>query len=376
MFGMALCLQLAGCLDFGLGSDTASNSSGTDFGVYVPDTSLLVDPASFMGDVACTNNGGGLRSYVATVYDITSNGPAVVLASSSAVPCSRNTVFEFISPSHFYVLEVDGYEEVADRLVPLLGKGSGSRAMVKANADGSPGSDVVMPRWKADCDVVKAQERGRVVFGTCNTFRDMGTSPSTSIVVEPWTALGENMCVGDGGEVAEFEVDPEDAGLPSAVGLSCPGQPVVYNGGISEGQTYGFVVKGYRHKAGATLPELELHWKSLCYAQPKAGQVTLAVCDPLDDKGRIEMKPSLLMGASKYACGQAVAYYTASVEKEGISSGPVDCSKAVVLGSFVPGSYEVRLTLYGDGGVLQYDTICLAEVGIGETVGVVCPAIP
>lgn len=376
LFLMGLFLNLGACLDFGLDSTDSTSNSDTSFVEYIPDTSLAVDPEYFLGDAPCTNNGGGLKSYVATLTDITDSGPAVVLASSSPVSCSRKLVFEYISPQHLYTVEIDGYEFSPEELMPLLGPGSGSRAMLQKNADGTIGTEVLAPRWKTDCETVRALADTRVGFFECDPLDDLGTPPPTSIELNPGTALGENKCVSEGGEVLEFAIKPLDAALPPVSGIACPGQAIVYNAGINAGQMYRFQVEGYRPTSGMGMPGLERHWLSECYAIPKAGQVTKAVCDPLKDKGEILMDMADILKGQTYTCEKSISYYVASIEEKALSSGPLDCTKSVILGPLDPGDYNVRLTLYGAGNTPAFDTLCTAKVELGAMVGVSCPPVP
>lgn len=378
--GICLFLHLSACLDFGLDTTTSATSPDTSFTEYIPDTSLSIDPTYFLGDVPCNSNGGTLKSYVATVTDITSSGPSVILASSSPTSCSRKIVFEYISPKHTYTVDIDGYEQTPEELTPYLGPGSGARLMVPTSIytqaqDPSSGlilsyDQVVPPRWKTDCESVIAAVDKRVGFFDCTPLQDLGTPPPTSIQVNPNAALGQNRCLSEGGQVAGFSIEPLDAALPPVNGVNCPGQTVTYNAGIQAGQTYRFRIHGYKEG------EIDPHWSSECFATAAEGQEVKAACDPLNDKGGILIDPAKWLTGQTYTCGSSVSYYIASVDEAKLSSGPIDCDKSVMLGPFSPGGYNVRLTLYGEKGGPAFDTLCTAGVTIGNTAELTCPPIP
>jgi hypothetical protein len=91
-------------------------------------TSVSVDPASFLGTladsgvgIACSDQPGGLRSFVATVTDVTNPENLFVLPSSPPTSCGQSAYFQYVTPGHAYVAAIDAYEETPDQLVPVCG---------------------------------------------------------------------------------------------------------------------------------------------------------------------------------------------------------------------------------------------------------------
>jgi hypothetical protein len=142
LFGVAL--GLAACVD----------SGGGDTGIVYP-TLIAVAPEDFLGrNVRCTNAPGGLRRYVATLYDVTVEGEGFALPSSGPVDCLLEVKFGFASnklgpvvPGHRYVARVDGYDRTDIRpLGPPDVANSGSPVMVDATT-----GEYVPPRWTSTC---------------------------------------------------------------------------------------------------------------------------------------------------------------------------------------------------------------------------------
>jgi hypothetical protein len=81
-------------------------------------TSMSVDPPNFLGSVVCTNLPGGMGSFVATVTDVTDASNTFILPSSPPTSCSQSVYFQYVTPGHSYIAEVDGYVQTPDKLVP------------------------------------------------------------------------------------------------------------------------------------------------------------------------------------------------------------------------------------------------------------------
>jgi hypothetical protein len=276
---------------------TSSDDTSTNTIESLPlPTSVAVDPAFFLGGVACSDQPGAMRSYVATLTDLGSIGDLgdpnqprptpFVLPSSPAVPCSQRTTFRYVTVDHVYVAEVDGYDVPSGDLVPVAGIASGGRAM--QTRDGMR----VEPRWSTACGYGDLGDEGglarlaatydaEVTIGGCDPLADQGGAP-TVILVDPRSALGNLACFAtDGtgnvtGTVTRFDILPDDASLPPFVDEPCaPDAPAPsYSVGLVGGAEYRFSLVAYE---GSTVPSQ----LGKCFAVASEGLTVTAVCDPL-----------------------------------------------------------------------------------------------
>jgi hypothetical protein len=369
-------VALAG-LSIALGACTTSGSSGSS---GPAPTMVSVDPSAFLGDVACSAAPGALRSYVATLVDVTDPTEPFTLPSAQAVACSLPTGFYFVLPGHTYLATVDGYEAPADELVPCGGATSGARRMLpKGKTDCA--RDAVAPRWTAACGqatgtAAVSAEFANVLFGACDALVDHGAS-DTAIVVDPTSALGALTCRGDGGEgdVAELDVIPVGGVGAPVTRLSCGAPPLRLASGIEAGVTYAFLVAG-RATAGATPT-----WGSICRVTAEAGRTMTAACDPLTAEGGVRIDvPGLLAGA-KLACADgAPSVRVTSVTRGGapvaVQAPAGRCDEAALVGPLPAGSYEIALRVDDAQGHDVLPTTCTATVEPGLLATATCAAKP
>ncbi len=87
---------------------------------------VTADPTTFLGAARC---GSDVRSYVVTLYDVTS-GTRARVATSTPTECTRQTSFgaAVISYRHAYVADIDGYDR--DDLVPDTSANAGPGDLV------------------------------------------------------------------------------------------------------------------------------------------------------------------------------------------------------------------------------------------------------
>ena len=133
---------------------SACTGTGTTVTVPLPPTSIVVDPAEFLGDVPCFPTfgeasvpSGAMRRYVATLISVEAGGALdaeVALPSSPPTRCSDPVSFQRVVDGTAYVAEIDGYD--VDGIHPL-GEGGifGSRVMVDDH------NRFVPPRWQPTC---------------------------------------------------------------------------------------------------------------------------------------------------------------------------------------------------------------------------------
>ncbi|RYE90754.1 MAG: hypothetical protein EOO75_09725, partial [Myxococcales bacterium] len=80
---------------------------------YQPYTAVFVDPTDFRGGVACGDDAGAMRSYVATLIDVTPDvcgqPTRTVVASGPPTSCRQPTAFSQVTPGRYYLAEIDAY---------------------------------------------------------------------------------------------------------------------------------------------------------------------------------------------------------------------------------------------------------------------------
>jgi len=301
----------------------SSESEGATESV-VP-TALTIDPKNFLGDVPCSALPGAMRSYVATLVDL--SDATVTPRSSPPTACSQPVSFRDLTVGHAYELRIDGYEEPPCLVELSADAGSGGSKPIAGLADcpepafitptEGPSSETgemtriehqgetlisqtkATPRWTTTCDRARGadgdagagggadagvglspvQDR-TVYFGGCDPLNDMGMSP-TAIEVDPRATLGLLACAAGGasGTIQRFDVVPQNGALSPVTGLPCDQATdkvtALYNTGLQPGVSYSFQVLAYETQSGPATQ------KATCNAVAKAGLTTAASCLPL-----------------------------------------------------------------------------------------------
>jgi len=315
-----------------LGACSTSSVTGTTF---TPVTAIVVDPAQFLGGVACIDAPGAMRSYVATLYEVASTRAGLVrtraLPSSAPTACFRQVQFQGVRVGAQYVADVDGYDR--DDIVPLE---PGSRTVV---ASGSR-TKTVPPRWTTSCGTgpsvigdagrpgsakdggaeasgsarrgidagtpapaealdaacpaqfvtvappsgwtpplngpVCAQAQASLIIQGCAPLQETGVPSVTGVMVDLFNgALPGGSCTTALGEIATFSVSLRGAPGPSKE-ASCGGSAEL--DGLVDGTSYVLdVMATAMGEAGTeTLT-------TSCFATAIGGVVVPAACDPLSD---------------------------------------------------------------------------------------------
>ena len=140
---LALTLGLARC----------STSTGRSADDDRP-TLVEVEPAAFLGNVACGPEPGAAKSYLARLFDLTplelGGDDRLELASSGPVDCNHSAAFGWVVPRHLYGARVLGYDRPVSDLV-----------------EAAPGIPVLLdavtrlpvePVWTSECGLVNPQQ--------------------------------------------------------------------------------------------------------------------------------------------------------------------------------------------------------------------------
>ena len=345
-------LALAALAALGVGC----TSDATTLSAVPTPTSLTLAPSEFLGAVPCGAEPGAMRSYVATIVDITTPDAPFTLPSSPPAPCSASVSFRYVVPGHTYRAEIDGYEAAADDLTPFGGRFSGARAMLSGGLSATP-------RWTGGCAddaataAVAVLNEGVLVTG-CHPLV-AHTVSDTAIAVEFAPLLGQLGC----SDVASLDVLADGQG-PSATNLACSLGRIRFADTIVAGRHYAFKVTA--KSASDTLT----HWGANCTADAVEGLEIAATCDALRSTGEVRFDAAPLLDAAQIPC--AGAYVTATVS--GVSSVPTPCQKPLTMGPLPRGPLSATLTVTTPGAPSNtlLEATCTADVNPGETVGANC----
>jgi hypothetical protein len=198
---------LAHALALSFGSLLLACSSTTTTTTIVRPELVQVAPEDFLGALQCGSAKGMVGSYVATLFDVTTDGNGnplpetnFPLPSSPPTSCDFPVTFSFVLADHAYRAEIDAYDRLAATgsddpdLTHIHAVSLGGRLQ----EDGTMA--LVVPRWKAACG------------GFPPTDPDAGFGPDAS---------GVRVEVGDAGDAALPGVISYDT-LTTSV-HNCPG---------------------------------------------------------------------------------------------------------------------------------------------------------
>jgi hypothetical protein len=372
-------------------------------------TLVAVSPGDFLGDVPCANAPGAMRTYVATVTDVTpgvtADGSAVsefALPSSGPVSCLKDVGFGggFVIPGHEYVADVEAYDRTG--LEQLGGTGSGSPMLV----DKKTGA-FVPPRWTTSCgrgapllgsgpaeaglsdaaadasdsdaDAAdaeagpNAESNGPVVAASNETVFVRGCAPLTDHATAGPTAitvalgkmtLGSLSCGLGVDQVDHFTAELEGAGGSVQSG-TCRSK--LEFSGLTAGQSYDFHVEAYA--AGATSPG----WATDCYASALSGAVIGAACDPLTDQGAISVDMPDVLKTLGLSCGAQLLSVTVTLAGvPSVTQTPPQCDQPVQFSGLAPGSYAIAVTTTLSDGSGGPTASCTSTVLPGRTTQALC----
>jgi hypothetical protein len=260
-------------------------------------TSLTIEPSTFLGAIACSNQPGALKSYVATLTDVTSPLPdgAFTLPSSPPTPCSQSVSFQYAQAGSQYTVAIDGYDVPAAALTPCGGEVAGSRYMLAATGTPSgtcaaaitAGAPLVQPRWTTGCgDVASVPITDEKVVAACARPLEANTPGVTAqITVDPRASLGMLACATGadgmprpGGTITFFDIKADDPSLNNYLGLACGTftEPKLYATNLVAGATYTFRIAAHDGTDSVFKPK----YTATCSAKAKSGLTVPAICEP------------------------------------------------------------------------------------------------
>ncbi len=280
----------------------ACSSSTSDPSLFSQPTRIRVSPAAFLGDTPCSDD-GGMRTYQATLYDVTDGlEGAFALPSSDLVACTADVEFQYVEEGRYYIAEVRGFESpdltTASPGAPVVVDDSGS---------------VVSPRWTTTCwgqDGVTPDSLGLggaggdamggasgrpedlgvrsfaktiVTVRGCEPLADSGTDGMTRVTLSIENALVDLSCGEGDSEIAHFRLAATNEAPPSPGGAG---------GGDSGGLPHSTAACGQELVLSAepnTIAAYEVEgvnqsgdviWQTTCEARTREGITVAATCDP------------------------------------------------------------------------------------------------
>lgn len=375
----------------------AACDDGTSSSTDILYTEIFVEPTSFQGEVPCSALPGGMRSFVATLIDVSEKGadtdPALrtTLPSSLPAPCTTRVGFASVTARRSYVGEIDAYDRdvclpndrPAGCIVPLGssagGPATGARVMIE-EATGA----IVAPRWTTSCGdptippslnptsfdapteslyltAVPLRACRPMVIGTSS-----GAAVSTNLRIDGAALLGPLVCGAEPGNVGRLELSTTRAGDASAAvpspELACGGIATVSD--LQPGRAY--IVDVLAYEPDATAPR----WGTTCSAIASAGLTVPAACDPLREDGALVVLSAPLLTAAGAGCtpnGAAPVVARLDGALVGVAQkteGP--CSADLRFGGLPPGKYSVAVTAFAADDNQIFQTLCEGTVVPGR----------
>lgn len=391
---------VAACCLAGLSACDDGTSSSTDV-VY---TEVYVEPTSFRGEVPCSALPGGMRSFVATLIDVSAKGadadPALrtTLASSLPAPCTTRVGFATVTAGRSYVGEIDGFDrdvcQPNDKppgcIVPLGstagGPATGARVMIE-EATGA----IVAPRWTTSCgDPTIAPSTHPTSFDApteslyltavpLRSCRPMalgtgsGSIVATNLRLDGAAILGGLTCGAEPAQVDRLEVTTTLVGDPAGGGstpapLAC-GQPLVIED-LLPARSY--LVNVLAYESGATVAR----WGTTCSATTSGGLTVPMACEPLRQDGALIVPSAPLLTAAGAGCtpnGDAPVIARLEGTLVGVAARTEGACAADLRFSGLPaGSYSAVVAAFKADGTQAFQTLCRGEIVPGRESTALC----
>lgn len=355
---------------------------GTEDGVSTFDldpTIVEVLPEAFLGDVPCAEMSGALRTYVASLIDLTpeaeeasqgSSAAEVTLPSSAPAPCNRSVLFGRddstglqgtegalrVMGRHAYAAEIDGYDR-ADLLQPTPG--------VPLLVDPETG-EPVSPRWTARCgreprEPTVAEFRLTRTVGDCEPFQALDQAATEIELV-----LNSETCASS--ELAIDEYLVRRGGV--LLGRTSCGEGVIESN-VSPGDFVEFEVLGFA--AGSALPSVGGH----CTGTALRGIRTRASCGPLSAGGGLTVELDELYSALELDCLAPVEQLILTLKDSDLAplvANSASCRGVAHFQGLAPGDYAVEASAVLRGEAKARKAECTAPVEPGLSARSTCSA--
>ena len=303
---------------------SCSDDSDDDETTPAP-TTVGVNPVDFLKKQVCAPTDGAVRSYQATLLDVTDGwDDAFVLPSSDVIGCSQAAFFTKVTPGRRYVSRVAAFDQADLRVqkagVPIVvdaaGKSVAPRWTTTCWGDegstlgvggqgggGGAGGASSSPNFggaggaEAQNLGVEAFLNATVYTKNCDVLADAGEPGATGISIRIAASLQGLSCGEQEGRVSRFVVvdpnapPPENAGGAPAggaggeggagpvpgetLGATCDGEARIVD--LEPGRLYSYRVEAY------STDETSPRWATSCRAYTVSGVVVTASCGALEE---------------------------------------------------------------------------------------------
>ena len=365
-------------------------SSGSGTAGSPPATLVTVNPSAFAGDVTCAALPGAWKTYVATLFDVTDpDREPFQLASSAPVPCNLPVSFAFVVPGHYYYARIDGYDRTD--IVPdgfQDGVPSSGNPRMLDPATRLP----VEPRWTTSCgkipdlsaigdadagvdadpdasatdafakDATVCLLSTNVLVQHCAPLKDENPSGVGSITLDLALVRGALACGTAPGQIDHLAVHPDPDSKPTR---ACD-ESVLYPG-LTPGVDYEFRVEAF--EAGAT----GASWAAKCHATARDGVDMPAQCEPLSDKGAIDVDFAALLAESNQTCDPShVVGYSAVLLGAAQQGGELACTANTTFNGLPSATYQIVVDAFDSTHQSVFTAFCDAAVKPGQSTTASC----
>lgn len=324
-------------------------------------TIIEVIPEHFLSADHCVDAPGGVRTYVATLFDVmdTDDGDEskhedevddFALPSSDVVPCSRSIAFGWVVPGRSYRTEIQAFDR--DDLQVL----TPGTPVVVDSSNGQP----VEPRWTTRCYPTRAEATLTQRARPCDDLlmgEVGGTTSPTVVEVGIEAALAEVPCGQAEGEIDSFVV--RRAGVE--LGRATCGERVRLET-LTPGEFVELEVLAF----SAASPETAA-LGGLCSSSVVAGVTLEANCSPFQAKGAIALDVPALLSLLGARCDANFSSFTFTLDG-GADSKSIKasaCGGTTSFASLAPGPHTVEATLVlRDGSSQALECTANVEPGL------------
>jgi hypothetical protein len=355
-----------------LGCLAAACSSEADIEPSIQHPTLIeVAPEDFLGALPCSGDPGAVRSYVATLTDVTPLDDAgternFALPSSSPQACTRGVGFSFVTSGRKYEAAIDAYDR--DDVQPL---GPGLRDMVEIGT-----GQRVAPRWSSACTtpVTAVFARTRRARG-CSPLADLAPSGDTAVRLNLESALEGLECGGEAGQIAGYTVrlEYENPELSGSTRQAPCGEEIVF-AGLEPNEPVSLFVSASEQDA------LEPSWGTGCIATTVEHVAVAARCEPLTSEGAIEVDIPAVLADLGRSCAELseVRVNVLTPAEQTLEVAPPACEHPLEITEIDVGELGpdrqvvVVVEVFGADGQCAARTSCPARVVPGQRVAATC----
>jgi hypothetical protein len=287
----------------------ACNQTAAPTTVYLPIvSSLIVSPDDFLGDEPCSDEAGAVRTYQATLVDVTEGEEdAEALPSSEITSCQAALLFESVVVDRRYIARIDAYDRS-----DLSTREKGAHGAVDENGDS------VAPTWTTTClgdynnlaiageangpaDGVWVYKDTRLFVRGCGPLERQGAAGPTGVVFEfaktfpgltcgtdassfsvRVSAGGDGLGGAPGSDASSAGAAGESAGgaggVPGSDVSSSPCDTAIRILDLNPNQSYHFEVEAFASAASEASGEPA--WQTSCSAVTASGVERTPSCEP------------------------------------------------------------------------------------------------